>query len=42
MYAENPIFAKKKYYMEKVGFDIETEAGQERRRVMMKKYLEGL
>ena len=42
LYADNPLSAKKKYYMEKVGFDIESEAGQERRRVMMKKYLEGL
>ena len=42
LYADDPVAAKKKYYMEKVGFDIESEAGQERRRVMMKKYLEGL
>ena len=42
LYADDPLAAKKKYYMEKVGFDIESEAGQERRRVMMKKYLEGL
>jgi len=42
IYAEDPVLAKKKYYLEKVGFDIEEESGQEKRRVMMKKYLEGL
>ena len=42
IYAENPTAAKKKYYLDKVGFDIDEEAGVEKRRVMMKKYLEGL
>ena len=42
IYAEDPVQAKKKYYLEKVGFDIEEESGEEKRRVMMKKYLEGL
>jgi len=27
MYAESPDAAKRKYYLEKPGFDIETEAG---------------
>lgn len=42
MYSEDPVKAKRKYYLEKTGFDIETESGVEQRRVMMKKYLEGL
>ena len=42
MYAESPDAAKRKYYLEKPGFDIETEHGQAQRLVMMKKYLEGL
>lgn len=29
MYAESPDAAKRKYYLEKPGFDIETEHGQE-------------
>ena len=41
-YAEDPHSAKHKYYLEKTGFDIDTDEGKEQRQVMMKKYLEGL
>lgn len=42
LYTESPDLAKKKYYMDKLGFDIESDIGQNKRKVMMKKYLEGL
>ena len=42
LYAEDPDLAKKKYYSEKVSIDIDTDEGQDKKRCMMKKYLEGL
>ena len=42
LYQDDPVKAKRKYYLDKCGFDIETDTGIEKRRIMMKKYLEGL
>lgn len=42
LYAQDPNAAKATYYMAKVQIDIRNDEGQQARRKMMKKYLEGI
>jgi len=42
LYAQDPLAARAKYYLEKVHIDINTDEGKYFRKRMMKKYIEGI